>query len=160
MVSALKIIVIVIGLVTVMVFYTLHRNGANISQPPGTMKRLAVFFATNSAATSDTPHFGELRTPMFAMDAEQLYQHTLNTGSELGWGIIANDRDKHSVNFVVRSPVFLFEDDVYVEVKTIAENQSSLFIKSSSRTGKADLAANSGHIQTFVKRLKQQKIKH
>ena len=157
MVTLLKIIVIVIVFVTVMVFFTLHRNQAHISQPPGTAKRLAVFFTVNSASTSDDPYFDELRTPVFMMDAEKLYQKVLNTGNELGWGIIANDKDVHNVNFVVRTPVFLFEDDVYVEVKVIDTNRSALYIRSSSRTGKADLAANSGHIQTLVKQLKAEK---
>ena len=157
MVTLLKIIVIVIVFVTVMVFFTLHRNQAHISQPPGTAKRLAVFFTVNSASTSDDPYFDELRTPVFMMDAETLYQKVLNTGNELGWGIIANDKDTHNVNFVVRTPVFLFEDDVYVEVKVIDTNRSASYIRSSSRTGKADLAANSGHIQTLVKQLKAEK---
>ena len=151
----LKIVVIVTVLVTVMIFYTLHRNQAHISQPPGTAKRLAVFFTVNSASTSDDPYFDELRTPVFAVDAEKLYQQVLNTGGGLGWGIIANDKDARNVDFVVRSPVFLFEDDVYVEVKAVDANRSSLYIRSSSRTGKADFAANSGHIQTLIKQLKQ-----
>jgi len=157
MVTLLKIIVIVIVFVTMMVFFTLHRNQAHISQPPGTAKRLAVFFTVNSASTSDDPYFDELRTPVFVMDAEKLYQLVLNTGNELGWGIIANDKDARNVNFVVRTPVFLFEDDVYVEVKAIDESRSSLSIQSSSRTGKADFASNSGHIQTLVRHLKAQK---
>jgi uncharacterized protein (DUF1499 family) len=94
----------------------------------------------------------------FTMDAEKLYQQVLNTGNELGWGIIANDKDAHNANFIVRSPVFLFEDDVYVEVKVIDTNRSALYIRSSSRTGKADLAANSGHIQTLVKQLKAETV--
>ena len=157
MVALLKIIVIVIVLVTVMVFFTLHRNQAHISQPPGTAKRLAVFFTINTASTSDDPYFDELRTPVFAMDAETLYQQVLHTGSELGWGIIANDKDAHNINFVVRTPVFLFIDDVYVEVKAIDTDRSSLYIRSSSRTGKADFASNSGHIQTLIRHSKAKK---
>ena len=157
MVALLKIIVIVIVLVTVMVFFTLHRNQAHISQPPGTAKRLAVFFTINTASTSDDPYFDELRTPVFAMDAETLYQQVLNTGSELGWGIIANDKDVHNIDFVVRTPIFLFVDDVYVEVKAIDTDRSSLYIRSSSRTGKADFASNSGHIQTLIRHLKAKK---
>jgi hypothetical protein len=152
--TILKTVVLVIVLVTVIIFYTLHRNGAHISQPPGVAKRLAVFFTVNSASTSDKPSFDELRTPVFAVGAEELYQQVLYNGSDLGWGILANDKDEHNVNFVVRSPVFLFEDDVYVEVEAVNENHSSLHIRSSSRTGNADLAANSGHIQKLVKKMK------
>ena len=155
--AILKMFVVVIVLVVGIVFYTLYRNGAHLSESPGAMKRLGVFLSINSATTSDDHPFAELRTPVFAMDAGELYQRALNTGSELGWGILANDKDRHDVNFIVRSPVFLFEDDVYLEVKTIGTNQSSLYMQSSSRTGRADFAANSGNIQKFVKHLKAKK---
>lgn len=150
----LRIIVIVITVLTIVVFYTLHRNDAHISQPPGTAKRLAVFFTVNSASTSDDPYFEELRTPIFAMDAESLYQQALKTGSQLGWGILDNDRDKHDIKFIVRSPLFMFVDDVFIEVRAISKSRSSLNIQSNSRAGGADFAANSGHIQKLIKALK------
>lgn len=148
-----KLILVIIGLITVITFYTLHRNGAHISQPPGTLKRLAVFFTVNSAATSDKPDFTELRTPQFSLSVEDLYKRVLTTGGTLGWGILDNDRESYNVSFTVRSPVFMLIDDVYVEVKAIAENRSALYILSSSRSGKADFAANSGHIQELIRTL-------
>jgi uncharacterized protein (DUF1499 family) len=151
----LKLIVFVIVLAIGITIFTLYRNGANLFEEPGMTKRLGIFLTTHSAATSDNPDFEELRTPVFDMDAEKLYQRVLNTGSELGWSVIAHDSDALNVNLVVRSPVFLFEDDVYVQVKPINEKQSSLYVQSSSRTGRADFAANSGHIQLLIEKLKQ-----
>ena len=138
------------------VFFTLVRNGANLMDPPGTVKRLAVFLTVNYAATMDDHPFEELRTPVFDMDAESLYQHALNGANELGWGIIAHDSDKLNANFVVRSPILLFEDDVYVQVRYLNDQQSSLYIQSNSRssTSHADFAANSGHIQELIAKLK------
>lgn len=153
--SILKFIVVIVVLVAGIIFFTLHRNGANLFEAPGVTKRLGVFFTVHSASTSDNPHFEELRTPVFDMAAEKLYQRVLNTGGELGWGIVAHDRDNLNANFVVRSPVLLFEDDVYVQVKAIDEKRSSLYMQSSSRSGRADFAANSGHIQKLIARLKQ-----
>ena len=143
-------------LVLCIVFFTLVRNDANLFDPPGTVKRLAVFLSVNSAATMDDHPFEELRTPVFDMDADSLYQHVLNGANELGWGIIAHDSDRHNANFVVRSPILLFEDDVYVQVRKLNEKQSSLYIQSNSRSDSthADLAANSGHIQELISKLK------
>jgi len=153
----LKLILFVIVLVIGITFFTLYRNGANLFEEPGVTKRLGVFLKTHSASTSDNHDFSELRTPVFDVDDKKLYQRVLNAGSELGWGVIAHDSDALNANFVVRSPVFLFEDDVYVQVKPIDEKQSSLYVQSSSRTGRADFAANSGHIQLLIDRLKQYK---
>jgi hypothetical protein len=138
------------------ILFTLVRNGANLLEPPGTVKRLAIFLTVNHASTMDDHPFEELRTPIFDMDADSLYQHVLNGANELGWGIIAHDSDKHNANFVVRSPILLFEDDVYVQVRYINDQQSSLYIQSNSRSASshADFAANSGHIQELIAKLK------
>ena len=155
--SILKFIVVLIVLVAGIIFFTLYRNGAHLLDEPGIAKRLEVFLTVHSASTSDNHPFKELRTPVFDMDAEKLYQNLLTAGSELGWGVIAHDSDQHNANFVVRSPVFLFEDDVYVQIKPVGEGQSSLYMQSSSRTGRADFAANSGHIQELIDKLRQYK---
>lgn len=138
------------------VLFTLIRNDANLLDPPGTLKRLAVFLSVNYASTIDDHPFEELRTPVFDMDTDSLYQHALNGANELGWGIIAHDSDKHNANFVVRSPILLFEDDVYVQVRYINDQKSSLYIQSNSRSSSthADFAANSGHIQELIAKLK------
>ena len=140
------VITIFIGLI----FFTLYKNGANLSQSPGMVKRLGVFFSVNVASTSDSPDFEELRTPVFDMDTKDLYQRVLNAGSDIGWEIVSKDDGEQSVKFIVRSSLFSFKDDVSVQVKTISSQQSSLFIKSRSQKGKADFAANSGHIQKLV----------
>ncbi len=152
--SILKVIVVFIVLIAGIVFFTLYRNGANLSQPPGASNRLAIFLTVHTASTSDDSHFEELRTPVFDMDREKLYTRVLDTVNTLGWGIIAHDKGDYNANFIVRSPVFLFEDDVYIQARAINENQSSLYIHSSSRSGSGDFAANSGHIQSLIEVLK------
>ncbi len=153
--TALKIIAFVMILVVGLVFFTLQRNGANLFQEPGFAKRLSTFLSTNVAETSDDNPLPELRTPVFSVNAEKLYQRVLYVAAESGWSVLANDRDNQDANFVVRSPIFLFEDDVYIQVKFINMNESSLYVRSSSRTGKADFAANSGHIQALINGIKK-----
>ncbi len=156
--AVLKIIVVVMVLVVSIVFFTLIRNGANLLEPPGMVKRAAVFFTVTSASTLDDHPFKELRTPVFNMDTETLYHLVIESANGLGWGIIAHDSDTYNANFVVRSPLLLFEDDVYVQVRFINKNQSSLYIQSNSRSSsaRADLAANSGHIQDLIDKLREQ----
>lgn len=137
-------------------FITLFRNDANLLDPPGFVKRLAVFLSVNSAATHDDHPFAELRTPVFDMDVETLYRRTLDSANVLGWGFIAHDSDTYNANFVVRSPILLFEDDVYIQAKPLNEHQSTLFVQSSSRAkwSRADFASNSGHIQELIKTIR------
>lgn len=154
MMAFLKFISIIVILVIGVSYFVLHRNGANLFEPPGVTKRLGVFLSVNSASTSEDPYFEELRTPVFNLNQEELYNLVLNAATESGWGVIANDKDSLNVNFVVSSPMFLFEDDVFVQVSAVGDKQSSLFIKSSSRKGSADFAANSGHIQKLINAVK------
>ncbi len=153
--TIIKFVTIVLILVVGLVFFTLQRNEANLFQPPGFYKRLNTFLTVNTAETSDTHPFEELRTPVFSSDAEKLYQRVLYVAAALGWGILAHDSDKHNANFVVRSPVFLFEDDVYVQIIPVDDQYASLYIQSSSRSGRADFAANSGHIQELIRGIKE-----
>jgi hypothetical protein len=150
----IKTIVVIVVFLVGITFFTLQRNGANLTEPPGFSKRLAVFLKTHSAATSDDPYLPELRTPVFDMTEEELFKYVLEFTSRSGWSILAHDSDKKTINLVVRSPVFLFEDDVYVEVRPVDAKRSSLYIESNSRSGGADFAANSGHIQKLIDELK------
>jgi len=150
----IKIIVFAIILAVAITFFTLYRNGANLFQAPGVSERLQVYLTTNTAKTTLDHKFVELRTPQFNTSAEKLYKRVLIAAANLGWDVVAHDSDNQNANFIVFSPMFLFEDDVYVQVEFIDLKHSSLFIQSSSRQGRADLAANSGHIQTLINKLK------
>jgi len=152
--TLIKITISIIVLVVGIVFFTLYRNDANLFQVPGFGKRLTVFLTTKSAETRDDHLFEELRTPVYMIDAESLYKRVTLAASQLGWKVLATDIDNQNANFVVHSPIFLFEDDVYVQVQFIDMNKSSLYVHSSSRRGKADFAANSSHIQALLNKIK------
>jgi uncharacterized protein (DUF1499 family) len=153
--SFMKIALFAIALVTAVTFFTLYRNGANLLEPPGFTERLKTFLTTHTAATKDNHEFKELRAPLYNVDAETLYERVIYAATALGWQVISHDSDNLNVNFLVRSPVFLFEDDVYVQVRLVDSNTASLYIQSSSRKAGADFAANSGHIQALLKKMTQ-----
>lgn len=149
----IKIFIVVLTCIVSVVFFTLVRNDANLFQAPGFNQRLLVFLSTNTAVTSDDPDFEELRTPIFNISADALYKRVVLAGSKLGWEVAASDSDNQDVHFIVLSRMFLFEDDVLVQVKFIDTDKSSLFVQSSSRKGLADLASNSGHIQALIEKI-------
>lgn len=151
--TLIKIIVLVIIFIAGITFYTLYRNGANLLQSPGLSERLQIYLTTNTAKTAADHKFKELRTPQFNIGAEELYKRVLKAAVDLGWEVLAHDSDNQNANFVVYSAMFLFEDDVFVQVEFLDLQHSSLFIRSSSRKGRADLAANAGHIQMLIQKL-------
>lgn len=153
--TAVKLITFVIILIVGLIFFTLQRNDANLFEKPGFYKRLSVYLTTNIAETADNHPFEELRTQVFSVSAEKLYQRVLYVAAELGWSILASDSENLNANFSARTPVFLFEDDIFVQVKFIGMDESALYVRSSSRTGKADFAANAGHIQALLKGIKE-----
>ena len=144
-------IVLIVGIV----FFTLYKNDAYLFQEPGFGKRLTTFLTTNTAEIKDDHAFQELRTPVYDIDAETLYKRVTLAASQLGWKVLSTDMDNQSASFVVFSPIFLFEDDVFVQVQFIDMNQSSLYVQSSSHKGGADLAANSSHIQALINKIKK-----
>ena len=153
--TILKIVLFLIVFVVCAISFTLFVNQANMFDAPGFSKRLSVFFTSNSAATAENHKFKELNTPVFQENAGQLFKRVLLAASELGWDIVSHDSDNLNVNIIVRTRMFLFEDDVFVHVKSLDVNTSSLYVESTSRTGKADFAANSGHIQELINKLKK-----
>lgn len=153
--TIIKIFVVLLLCLLGTLLFTLYRNDANLLQAPGFTQRLSVFLTSNTATTEDDHKFEELSTPVYKMSAEVLYKRMILAGSKLGWEVAASDSDNQSANFVVLSPVFLFEDDVFVQVKFIDLNESSLYIQSASRKGRADMAANSGHIQALIRGIKK-----
>ncbi len=151
--TILKIVIFIIIFIISAISFTLFINQANLLEAPGFSKRLTVFLTKNIAVTADDHEFKELSTPVYQIDADQLFKHVLLAASELGWNIVSHDSDSLNVSLIVRTRLFLFEDDVFVHVSALDNNKSSLYIKSKSRKGKADFSANSGHIQTLIKKI-------
>jgi len=151
--TIVKIVIFLVIFITGVISLTLLVNQANLFEAPGFTQRLKIFFTSNIAATAENHKLKELNTPVYQESAERLFRRVILAVSELGWDVVSHDSDNHYVNIIVRTRMFLFEDDMFVQVKVIDANNSYLYIESKSRQGRADLAANSGHIQELIKKL-------
>jgi uncharacterized protein (DUF1499 family) len=151
--AIIKFILILVVLIVFLAGLTLYSNDANLFQSPGIGQRLSIFLKTNVAETSDDHVLEELRTPVFDIGAESLQKRVLNAATALRWDVVSQDSENQNMSMIVRSPVFLFEDDVFIQVQFINTRKSSLHIRSSSRKGRADFAANSGHIQALIAKI-------
>jgi hypothetical protein len=144
----------IVLLIPAVLLGTLIRNDAPLLEPPGLKQRLQIYFTTNIAKTSDTPVLPELKTPVYEMSADRLFGKVIEAATRLRWSIADHDHDNQHVEFTIRSPVFLFEDDMSVQVESINPRQSALHIESRSRMGRGDLAANASHIQRLLREIK------
>lgn len=134
-----------------LIWATLLKNDAHLFQPPGVSQRLKVFLTTNVAETRDDHQFSELKTPVYTLSPTDLYKKMLESAINLDWQVFENDVDNLTASFIVQSVAFAFKDDITVKVNVINETQSSLYVRSESRLGHADFAANSAHIQALLK---------
>ena len=157
--TLIKILFMLVVLIVGSFFYTLYRNDANLFDDPGFKARLNIYLSANRAETSDDHLLKELRTPVFNTSAEQLYKRTILAASSLGWQVASHDSDNQNAHFVVYSPIFLFKDDVYVQIGFIDMDRSTLSVKSVSQLGKADLGANAGHIRELISELKRKQTR-
>lgn len=153
----MKIVLVILMIVLVFVIIvaaTLFKNQAHFFEAPGFAERLSTYLSQHTAATSDNHSFPELRTPVFFIDADRLFNVVVEVASDLGWQIRQIDEDDLTVSLVITTSLFRFRDDLVVQVKPKNtqrdSEESTLTLHSTSRKGKADFAANAGHIQALV----------
>lgn len=153
------VIVLFLVMVVIIITATLIKNQARFFEPPGIAERLHVYLSQHTAATSDNHPFPELLTPVFNVGAERLFSVVMQVADDLGWQVQESDNENLKATLVITTPIFRFKDDLVVQVNLLNSQfnaeESSLYLHSSSRQGQADFAANAGHIQTLVQRVRQ-----
>ncbi len=142
-------------LVVIIISATLIKNKARFFEPPGIAERLSVYLTQHTAATSGNHAFPELRTPVFKVAAADLHNVVTEVVIDLGWRIRQIDEENLVMSVVITTPLFRFSDDLVVQVKPGNSGGSVLAISSASRKGKADFAANAGHIQILMEQVRQ-----
>ena len=151
----MKIVLAVIVIVVLIIIATLIKNHAPLFDPPGLKKRLAVYLTTNIARTSDDHPFPELRTPVFEVGTDELYNAVKDAAIELGWSIMDSNDVEWRLDLAAKTHLLLFTDDVEVVLKPLGcvdgVTTTALEIRSQSRIGKADFGANADHIRKLVR---------
>jgi uncharacterized protein (DUF1499 family) len=120
-------------------------NRPPMMDPPGLWARLVTYLGTHVAETRPDHPFPELRPRFYALPPDRLYAAAREAIAGLGWGIAAEDSAGLRLEAVVQSALWRFKDDVMVRVEP-AEGGSTLRMRSSSRIGRGDLAANTRHL--------------
>jgi uncharacterized protein (DUF1499 family) len=121
-------------------------NRPPLFDPPGPARRISAYLTTNVAETRDDSTFPELRPRQFDIPAGQLYERTARAIERLNWEFTERDAASGRLRAVVTTPVWKFRDDVAVEARALPGNRSTLHVRSASRVGRGDLAANTRHV--------------
>jgi uncharacterized protein (DUF1499 family) len=128
-------------------------NNVPIFSSPGAFTRISTYLSTNTAETKDNHSFAELETPVLDLTSATLFDKTISAIKTAGWEIIDTNQDNLTIDAVITTSLWRFQDDIHIQIEEIKPEQSSLNIVSKSRVGKGDFGANAGHILYLIKLL-------
>ena len=147
------LVICILALPLVFVAVALVLNDLPWSSPPGVITRLVQYLGNNDIRTSVDSTYPELRTRVYQLKEETLFDLARKAVSELGWEIIKDDRETLSIHALVTTRLFRFKDDVVITITDDGMDKYIVNLHSSSRVGKGDLGANTRHVINFYNTL-------
>ncbi len=145
-----KIILLLFTLPIMLALGAILGNGVALSEAPGVKERMSVFLTGNVAELSPGHTFPELRNPEYHWSAAELERRATQAVTELGWLL---EPEKDGLHAVVITPLIGFKDDVLIHAESLSDGRSRLHVRSSSRVGKADFAANLRHVNELIAKI-------
>jgi hypothetical protein len=134
---------------------TLLANHPPLSAPPGFSERLLIYLTTHTAETRRTHRFPELELPCLPLPPAKLLPRLEEAMQSLNWQVQEIDAPQGRLRAVITTPVLRFKDDIEIHLVPAA-GCTELHMRSSSRSGKGDLGANTRHILDLLQALQRQ----
>lgn len=125
-------------------------NHPPLFDAPGLWPRLRIYLTTNIAYTAENHPLAELRLPVFNQPPEQLLARVSEAMRGLGWRNI--DRQQTVLRAEAVTPLLRFTDDIEARVEP-RDGGSVLHLRSASRVGSGDFAANQRHLLDLISEL-------
>jgi uncharacterized protein (DUF1499 family) len=125
-------------------------NRAPLWQPPGALVRLQLYLTTNLAETRPDHVRPELRPLLLALPLGQVDALLREAIRRLHWQPLETQGE--SVRAVAVTPLLRFKDDIEVNLQSTTDG-TLVNVRSQSRVGKGDLAANTRHILDLYRML-------
>jgi len=126
-------------------------NRAPLWQPPGPLARLQLYLTTHVAETRTDHERPELRPLTLEQPPERVRERVVEAMRRLQWRQITAEGDR--VQAVVVSPLWRFKDDVRVRLQPTPDGVR-VDVRSRSRIGRGDLAANTRHVLDLYRQLR------
>ncbi len=136
---------------------TIIKNGVSLTNVPGFGERFKRFMTTHIAQTAENHSYPELVSEDYAMSVDELKLQVMKHAETLGWSLnkdLENNANDSSINYIVTTPIAKFKDDIVITLTAVNPTKTTLNVRSKSRVGRADFAANIGHILKLKKLLK------
>ena len=105
-----------------------------------------------TVADAQREAYPELVTLVLGHPSDQVVDWAHDVAQELGWEIVAVDREAGRVEATATTLWFGFKDDVVVRVRP-GQTGVRVDVRSVSRVGGGDLGANAARVQAFLERL-------
>ena len=144
-----KIIVITLCLISipmVLILSAFIHNNLPWTDPPGFTTRLQHYLMTNVAETAHESLYPELDIREYRYPTDQLFSLLKASVDKLGWEIDSQCDQAYTLHVVATTPLFGYQDDIYIRLLPVMEERNHLYIRSSSRKGRGDLGTNTRHI--------------
>ncbi len=152
----LHIIILILILIPVeLVLGAIILNDLPLTDTPGIKARLITYMTSNITETSASSIYPELVTREYTHNANELNALIEETCRDLDWHVQHVNGEKFILHAIATTPLWRFKDDVIIKSYPVDERKQAVFLRSISRSGKADLGTNTRHILDFYNRLEQ-----
>jgi len=149
-------LIILVSAYFIIGFGTIIKNGTSVTNKPGTMARLKLFFSTNTAETQNASTFPELQPRQYsipASDSHTVSEKIISVAESLGYEYIESKSTNNALHFTITTSLFKFVDDLILRITINKSDTDTAEVTinaiSQSRTGRADFGANVANIVKF-----------
>jgi uncharacterized protein (DUF1499 family) len=138
----------------------IHDVTTDISNPPAFVAIARVRTSSQHPLAYDGPQaaalqreaYPDIRTVMFANDADEVFATSLRLLEELDWSIAEANAEQGRIEATATSQWFGFKDDVVIRLRR-ANGMTLVDMRSKSRVVIHDIGSNARHIRTFINAL-------
>jgi len=114
-------------------------------------------YAGGEVAAQQRRAYPDIQPLVLNVPVQQAFDRTLATVRDLGWNVVASERDAGRIEAVDSTFWFGFKDDVVIRVREMAAPGSTrIDVRSKSRVGVGDLGANANRVRALLERVKSE----
>ncbi|GHB60536.1 hypothetical protein GCM10008107_07230 [Psychrosphaera saromensis] len=93
--------------------------------------------------------YPQLQTIVSELNVDAAFAKAVDVTNDLGWEIVAQNKDSGMIEAVDTTLLWAFKDDVAIRVQ-MTDSGSKIDLRSISRVGMSDLGANAARITKFI----------
>ena len=99
--------------------------------------------------------YPDIQPLMLNVPLAEAFDRALAAVRELGWNVVASDREAGRIEAIDSTFWFGFKDDVVVRVREATAGSTRIDVRSKSRVGVGDLGTNARRVRTLLDRVRR-----